>query len=499
MIPLRSSLICFLILELFLAGFSHGQDTKIIADLTSVKKRVQAVYERVSPSIVRFAYGNNRIAYNGGKFQYRKPQFGSGVIVTADGHIAVSGPVHAVIKDDLLDLRLADGRRVRGKALGWSSEFGFGLLKITEQGPWPHVELRDQGDVKAGEFCAALGYPRQRLSDSTDRRLSLRVGVVTQSAAGQWLTSSHRFNAGAHGVFDLDGKLIGLNRRTIVGRDPLHLSTALIKTHWEELVAGKNLDRARLHSCEDEQGQNRQSAPTNQLESQAAGKEEIPAATIQKAKAASVRISEIGEKKGVASGVIVTPDGYVITCAHHARLPGHKVKVSLLDGRDVGGVVLGTNRLADVGLIKITDEGTWPYTEMGHSATMQPGDRCVLIGFPNARSGPEPWTLETKVILPSQTLPRRDEWYCEFWTSGFPESLGGASGGGVFDTQGRVIAVLLGGAGDEMQHSRVELFRKQWNLLTTATPVDVVDAEWLAEITPFCNRITEEVLVDNQQ
>ena len=109
---------------------------------------MQAVYKQVAPATVRFAYGNDR-----------KSQFGSGVIVTAEGHIAISGPVQAVLQDDLLELRLSDGRRVKGKALGWSGEFKFGLLKITEQGPWPHIELDRRSDIKAGELCVAIGYP----------------------------------------------------------------------------------------------------------------------------------------------------------------------------------------------------------------------------------------------------------------------------------------------------------------------------------------------------
>ena len=117
-----------------------------------------------------------------------------------------------------------------------------------------------------------------------------------------------------------------------------------------------------------------------------------------------------------------------------------------------------------------------------------------------------PWVRETQIIKPTQTLPTRDEWYCQFWTSGFPESIGGASGGGVFDTQGRVIGVLLGGAGNEMQHSRVELFRKQWDSLAASKPVDVLGSEPLAEITAAFNRIAKdlppiavEVLVDGKR
>ena len=44
-----------------------------------------------------------------------------------------------------------------------------------------------------------------------------------------------------------------------------------------------------------------------------------------------------------------------------------------------------------------------------------------------------------------------------------------------------------------MQHSRVELFRKQWDLLAAAKPVDVLDSDPLAEITAAFRRIAEDL------
>lgn len=459
------------------------QELQRTAGLALIEQRMQAVYEQVAPAIVRFAYGKDP-----------ELPLGSGVIITADGHVVTSGPVHAVVEDDLLALRLADGRRVRGKALGWSSEFKIGLMKIAEEGPWPHVDLGNRADIEAGQLCVGLGYPGVP-GVEFDRRPALSAGSVTKSAASTWLTSSCRFRPCAYSVFDLDGRLLGLTFETDHMGDDLHTSIETLRTHWDDLVAGKNLDRVRLLSSETEVGESPAVPPSK---SQPAGQKERVAAAIEKATRASVRISEEGQSKGFASGAVVTADGYLITCGHHERLPGQRLTVSLPDGRDASAVVLGTNPVCDIGLMKITDEGPWPHVEMGHSTIMRPGDRCVLIGFPRAWPGRQPWVRQTQIIQPTRTNPRKDEWYCEFWTSGYPEDLGGASGGGVFDLQGRVVGVLLGGAPGEgekgeMQHARVELFRKQWDLLAAARPVDVLDSDPLAEITAAFGRIAEDL------
>ena len=139
----RIKVICLVLIGFTIHAVTHGQDVTPVGNGTAIKKQVKAVFDATSPAIVRFAYGKER-----------KLRFGCGVIVSPSGYVAVSGPVHAVIDDDLLDLCLVDGRHVRGKALGWSSEFGFGMLKITDPGPWPHVKVSDS--VRAGQVCVAL-------------------------------------------------------------------------------------------------------------------------------------------------------------------------------------------------------------------------------------------------------------------------------------------------------------------------------------------------------
>ena len=169
----RVTPICIVILALFLNPVT-AQEFTPASDFSKTRERAKAVIDTVSPAIVRFAYGNEP-----------KLQFGCGVIVSASGHVAVSGPVQYVIDDALLDLQLIDGRSVSGKALGWSSEFGVGMLKITDSGEWPHVKFSTRAE--AGEVCVALGYRIN--SPRTEMSPGIRLGIVTKVADGQWLTT----------------------------------------------------------------------------------------------------------------------------------------------------------------------------------------------------------------------------------------------------------------------------------------------------------------------
>ena len=82
----------------------------------------------------------------------------------------------------------------------------------------------------SGDRCLALGYPSTPELDSAEQRPSLRFGVITQNSAPYWFTSSYRFYAGVHDVFDFEGRLIGWNSKTPVGSDPIHVPADLLRS-----------------------------------------------------------------------------------------------------------------------------------------------------------------------------------------------------------------------------------------------------------------------------
>ena len=81
------------------------------------------------------------------------------------------------------------------------------------------------------------------------------------------------------------------------------------------------------------------------------------------------------------SGTVIAADGLIATCAHHFVMPETKVTVSLPDGRDVAGAVLGINLNCDIGLVRITEPGIYSHVSLGDSLRLQPGATCLFVGY----------------------------------------------------------------------------------------------------------------------
>src|SRR5262245_26995657 len=86
-----------------------------------------------------------------------------------------------------------------------------------------------------------------------------------------------------------------------------------------------------------------------------------------------------GMMAGEGSGVVVAPDGYVLTNSHVAhRAP--KVSVMLADGARLDGHVVGDDPPTDLALVKV-DASALPYAPIEPTA-IRPGQLCVAIGNP---------------------------------------------------------------------------------------------------------------------
>ena len=83
---------------------------------------------------------------------------------------------------------------------------------------------------------------------------------------------------------------------------------------------------------------------------------------------------------GTGSGVIVSPDGYIIT-NNHVVEGADKVDVSLSDRRQVTAKVIGTDPRSDLAVIKI-EGSSFPTVAFGDSSKAEVGDIVLAVGNP---------------------------------------------------------------------------------------------------------------------
>jgi serine protease Do len=83
---------------------------------------------------------------------------------------------------------------------------------------------------------------------------------------------------------------------------------------------------------------------------------------------------------GLGSGVLVSPDGYILT-NNHVVDGATDVKVTLPDRREFKARVIGADPKTDVALLKI-EAGNLPVITIGNSSKLQVGDAVLAIGNP---------------------------------------------------------------------------------------------------------------------
>ncbi len=85
-------------------------------------------------------------------------------------------------------------------------------------------------------------------------------------------------------------------------------------------------------------------------------------------------------KSGLGSGVIVSPEGYILT-NHHVVAAADEIGVELADGRKAKANIIGSDPETDLAVIKIDMKGLSSVT-FGHSDQAKVGDIVLAIGNP---------------------------------------------------------------------------------------------------------------------
>ena len=139
---------------------------------------------------------------------------------------------------------------------------------------------------------------------------------------------------------------------------------------------------------------------------------------------------------GAGSGVVIAPDGYLLTNSHVAG-GARRISVTLQDGRSVAGRVVGDDPATDLALVR-AETGGLPFAELRGEGAVRPGQLGIAIGNPLGFHS----TVSTGVVSAvGRTFPGQDGRLIEDVIQHTAPLNPGNSGGPLVDSRGRVIGI----------------------------------------------------------
>jgi serine protease Do len=191
--------------------------------LKTMEQHFKELVDRVSPAVVCVQVGLGA---------------GSGVVISEDGLVLTAAHVCGEPDLDVI-FNFPDGKTARGKTLGTNHELDAGLMKITDRGKWPHVEIGELDSARIGDWVLALGHPG---GFEPQRGTVVRLGRIIRLQSAM-LQSDCTLVGGDSGgpLFDMHGRVIGIHSRISDSTTAnFHVAIEAYLESWDRLVRSES-------------------------------------------------------------------------------------------------------------------------------------------------------------------------------------------------------------------------------------------------------------------
>ena len=145
-----------------------------------------------------------------------------------------------------------------------------------------------------------------------------------------------------------------------------------------------------------------------------------------------------GFSGSTGSGVIISPDGYIVT-NNHVVEDSDELEITLFDKRKMDAKVIGTDPSTDLALLKIDADRNFPYLQVGNSDSLLVGEWVLAVG--------NPFNLESTVTAGIISAKGRninileDDYSIESFIQTDAAVNPGNSGGALVNTNGELIGI----------------------------------------------------------
>jgi serine protease Do len=148
---------------------------------------------------------------------------------------------------------------------------------------------------------------------------------------------------------------------------------------------------------------------------------------------------------GSGSGVILTPDGYILTSAHVIG-EGEGITVGLSDGRELEAAVIGRDPLSDLAVIR-SEGDDLPAATLGDADTLRVGQLVIALGNPMGLAGSVTAGVVSALGRSLTTRAGAHGRLVENVIQTDASLNPGNSGGALADSRGRVVGINTALAG----------------------------------------------------